>query len=49
MKYRKKSSGIGKPIGWLLFILAITLLILMYMNNMDFNATVQQIIGWFGK
>jgi hypothetical protein len=44
-----KKAGIGRLVGWVVFIAAVILLILLYKNSMDFPATVQQILGWFGK
>lgn len=44
-----KKAKIGKIFGWAIFIMAVVILILMYKNNMDFKATVSQILGWFGK
>jgi hypothetical protein len=44
-----KKAGIGKLFGWLIFILAVVLIILLVRNNMDFEATVQQILGFFGQ
>ena len=44
-----KKAGIKNMIGWILFAFALLILILMVRNNMNFQATVQQILGWFGK
>jgi hypothetical protein len=37
-----------KIIGLVVFLIAVLILVLMYMNGMDFQATVSQITGWFG-
>ena len=40
--------GLRRMVGWILFIFAVILLVLMYQNSMDFSAVVQPITGWFG-
>ena len=44
-----KKAGVGKLVGWVVFILAVILLVLMYQNDMKFDVVVQKILGWFGK
>jgi hypothetical protein len=46
---KAKKAGIGKMVGWIFFIFAVLILILLYRNGMDFKATVSQILGWFGS
>jgi hypothetical protein len=46
---KAKKAGIGKMVGWIFFIFAVLLLVLLYKNDMNFPATVQQILGWFGS
>jgi len=46
---KDKKARVGNLIGWILFLIAAGLLVLLIMNKMDFNATVQQILGWFGQ
>lgn len=48
MKGYKKFS-IKKYIGWVVFLIALLILILMYRNNMNFESVVQQILGFIGK
>lgn len=43
-----KKARIGNLIGWIIFLVAVILLILLVRNNMDFPATVNQILGFFG-
>ena len=44
-----KKAGIGKLIGWVVFIFAVILLVMMYQNDMKFDVVVHKILGWFGK
>lgn len=46
---KSKKAGILRLIGWLIFIFAVLILVLMYRNGMDFQATVSQILGWLGR
>ena len=42
----QKKFGIGKLIGWIVFLIAVAILVLMYRNDMNFEVTVQQILGF---
>lgn len=42
-----KKAGIGNMIGWIVFLAAVILLILLIRNDMDFQLTVNQILGVF--
>jgi len=44
-----KKAKISNLVGWIVFALALTLLVLLIINNMNFTATVQQILGFFGN
>ncbi len=36
----------SKMFGWVLFLVALLILILLYRNGMDFQTTVSQILFW---
>lgn len=46
MKNKKAFTGM---IGWIVFAIAIIFLILLFRNDMDFKAVVEQITGFFGR
>lgn len=48
MKGDKKFS-IKKYIGWIIFIIALLILVMMYRNDMNFELVVQKILSFVGK